>query len=62
MYLRFYSMNAVAISSVPISCSLGFEGKYFSLQPGQGMSETFIGTGHLHFRASYSSRIAVQKN
>lgn len=55
MYLRFYSMNAVAISSVQISCSLGFEGKYFSLQLGQEMSETFIGTGHLHFRGSYSS-------
>lgn len=37
MYLRFYSMNTVAISSVQISCSLGFEGKYFSLQPGQGV-------------------------
>lgn len=61
MYLRFYSMNAVAISSVQISCSLGFE-KYFSLQPGQGMSETFIGTGHLHFRASLFQPVAVQKN
>lgn len=55
MYLRFYPMNAVAISSVQISCSLGFEGKYFSLEPGQGMSETFIGTGHLHGRGSSSS-------
>jgi len=55
MYLRFYPVNAVAISSVQISCSLGFEGKYFSLEPGQGMSETFIGTGHLHGGGSSSS-------